>query len=50
MKRTLSIFLFLLCALSAYSEELPLQRSRFTDNWSITLSAGAYHPMLYPMK
>lgn len=50
MKRILSVFLLLLCARQASAEELPLERSRFTDHWSVTLSAGAYHPMCYPMK
>lgn len=34
----------------AYSERQPLQRSRFTDNWSVGIAAGGYHPMLFPMK
>lgn len=50
MKRYLVLFFLLLCAKMAHSEELPLQRTGFTDNWSVAVSAGAYHPMLFPMK
>lgn len=50
MKRFLTVVLLFISAIMAYSENQPLQRARFTDNWSVGLSVGGYHPMLFPMK
>ena len=50
MKRFLTAVLLFISAIMAYSENQPLQRARFTDNWSVGLSVGGYHPMLFPMK
>ena len=50
MKRFLTVVLLFISAIMAYSGNQPLQRARFTDNWSVGLSVGGYHPMLFPMK
>lgn len=50
MKRYLTVLFLCFSAIMAYSERQPLQRSRFTDNWSVGIAAGGYHPMLFPMK
>ena len=50
MKRFLTAVLLFISAIMAYSGNQPLQRARFTDNWSVGLSVGGYHPMLFPMK
>ena len=34
----------------AYSQSQALQRPRFTDNWSVGVAVGVYHPMQFPMK
>lgn len=50
MKRFLTALLLFISAIMAYSGNQPLQRARFTDNWSVGLSLGGYHPMCFPMK
>ena len=50
MKRFLTALLLFISAIMAYSGNQPLQRARFTDNCSVGLSLGGYHPMCFPMQ
>lgn len=49
MKRLLLAVVLTLSAITADAQEA-IARPHFFDNWSVTLSAGAYHPMCYSMK
>lgn len=49
MKRIILLLTILISAISAEAQEL-LERPRFFDNWSVTVTGGIYHPMLYKIK
>lgn len=49
MKKILLAVFLTLSAISAEAQEV-IARPHFFDNWSITLSGGAYHPMYYDLK
>ena len=63
MKQIFAFLVLLLSAISAEAQDVTLSanssetvdrsiivRPRFTDNWSVALSGGVYHPMIFDLK
>lgn len=50
MKRLLFFLALSISAISSFAEDKLVEKPRFFDNWSLTLSGGAYHPMFYDLK
>lgn len=49
MKRLIILLTITLVAIAGYAQKV-VEKPRFFDNWSITLTGGAYHPMCYDLK
>lgn len=50
MKRLFFLLILTISAISSFAEDKLVEKPRFFDNWSVTLSGGAYHPMIYDLK